>query len=166
MGAKKGHINIILPKEKLGLFEGRVRFIGYNIYTKKIDDTGWIYNTVTSAGKVAILRRLKDAGTKSNEAIITYGVVGTGTTAPAKTDIKLVTELYRKSLSSGSITGTTLELHLFLTTTQGNGSIEEFGWMGEDASGSADTGTLFNRVLISYTKTTAKTLTIIQQFGW
>ena len=159
-------MNIIISKEKLNLFEGRIRFIGRNIYTGKIDDTGWIKNLITSAGKVAILRRLKNAGTKSNEGIITYGVVGTGTTAPAITDIKLVTELYRKSLSSGSITGTTLELHLFLTTTQGNGSIEEFGWVGEDASGSADTGTLFNRVLISYTKTTAKTLTIIQQFGW
>jgi hypothetical protein len=49
---------------------------------------------------------------------------------------------------------------MYMTTTEGNIAITEYGVFGEEASASADSGTLFERVIISKTKTSAKTLTI------
>ena len=116
-------------------------------------------NTVVTCGKVAIARRLGNLGTYTNEGRITYGATGTGTTTPAITDIKLTTELTRKLISSSSISGNIAIIRAFFNTTESNGALKEFGLFGEAATGSADSGTMFNHVLIDIVKTVADTLT-------
>lgn len=152
-----------IPEKGIIECHGSVRLILEDVVTGKIEVTLWKHNLITTAGKIAILRRLANKATKTNEGMVTYGAVGTGSTQPAITDTTLVTELARKSVTYGTITGTKLSLRCFFNTSEGNGALTEFGWFGEDASAVGGTGTLFNRILISKTKTSAKTLTIEQE---
>ena len=120
----------------------------------------WYKNIIPTVGLAAIVRRLCDNQLKTSEGIATYGAIGTGTNPAVLADIKLQTEYLRKSLSVRTPDGTTAVLRMYMTTTEGNIAITEYGVFGEDASASADSGTLFERVIISKTKTSAKTLTI------
>lgn len=150
-----------LKKEKLNI-KGRVKLIFRNIYTGEKRETEWKNNLITNAGKVAILRRLKNAASQSNEGMITYGAVGTSTTAPAVGDTTLGTELERAVLSYTTITSQTLELRVYFTTSEAVGTLKEFGWFGEAAGAGADSGTLFTHIAIDETKTNSETLTIVQ----
>jgi len=144
--------------------KGKVRVILTDVNTGEQDISEWKQNLVTTAGKVAILRRMGNIATKTSEGMITYGAVGTATTVPVVADTTLGTELARKAVSVSSIAGSQLTLRVFYTTAEANGALKEFGWFGEEATAAADTGTLFNHVLIDKTKTAAKTLTIEQIF--
>jgi len=120
----------------------------------------WVENLNPLAAKEALARRIANAGIKTNEGMITYGAVGTGTGTPLSSNTKLGTELFRKAIAVASYSSNIATFRMFMTTAEGNGTLTEYGLFGEDASASADTGTLFQRVIISKTKTSAKTLTI------
>ena len=120
----------------------------------------WIKNIIPTVGKIAIARRLRNAASQSNEGMITYGAVGTGTTPAAATDTTLETELFRKILAQRTNDNNECTFRMYMTTSEGNGTLTEYGLFGEAASASADSGTLFERVIISKTKTSSKTLTI------
>jgi hypothetical protein len=129
-----------------------------NIYTGK--ERTWIKrNTIITTGKTAIARRLGGIGTKTNEGQVTYGAVGTGTNAPAVGDVKLQVEIARKQVSSASHADNVVTIRVFFNSSEGIGTLKEFGLFGEDASGTVDSGTLFNRVAINITKTATDTLT-------
>lgn len=150
-----------MVKTKTGFFiAGKVRTILVDVLTGKREVSDWIENLIPTVGRVAIGRRLINDASVSNEGIITFGAVGTGTTDPNVADTKLVTEIARKSISTVAFTLNVITVRTFFTTAEANGTLTEYGLFGEDASGSVDTGTLFERVLISRTKTSAKTLTI------
>jgi len=106
------------------------------------------------------VRRLCNNLLKTNEGIATYGAIGTGTNPAILANTTLQTEYFRKALSVRTPDGTTAVLRMYMTTSEGNIAITEYGVFGEEASASADSGTLFERVIISKTKTSAKTLTI------
>lgn len=119
-------------------------------------------NLITNAGKVAIARRIAGIAEKSNEGQVTYGATGTDNTAVAVTDTTLGTEIERKLVASSSYdSGTkTCTIRTFYTTAESIGALKEFGLFGEDASGAADSGTLFEHANIDITKDGTKTLTI------
>lgn len=153
-----------LKKETFEI-KGRIKLILKDVFTGEIDDSGWIDNLITTAGKAALLRRMRNSGSLSNEGIITYGAVGTGASVvPAIGDTALGTELDRNLLSYSSISGLTLTLRVFFNTSEANGTLTEFGWFGEAASATPGSGTLFNHCNITKTKTASKTLTIVQEF--
>jgi hypothetical protein len=137
---------------------GKVKCILKNVNTGQVTIKEYD-NIVVTCGKVAVARRLGGLGTYANEGQVTYGATGTGTTTPAITDIKLTTELTRKLISSSSISGNISIIRAFFNTSESNGALKEFGLFGEAATGSADSGTMFNHVLIDITKTVADTLT-------
>lgn len=139
---------------------GKVRFIFTNVKTGKFEISKWHKNIIPTVGRTAIGRRLINEGLKANEGMVTYGAVGTGVTVPQNSDTQLETELFRKLIASSSYLDNVITIRTFLTTAEGNGSLKEFGLFGEDASGAQDSGTLFQRVNIDKTKTSAKTLTI------
>lgn len=114
-------------------------------------------NLLTTAGKALILDRLTGG---VNTCEITYGAVGTNSTAPAVGNTTLGTELARKVLAGRSYSGVVMTFVTFFSTAEANGAIEEFGLFGDGASGSADSGTLFNHAAISATKTSSYTMTI------
>lgn len=117
-------------------------------------------NLIVASGKNAVAGRLVGDLIVANRGAITFGSVGTGTNVPADGDTTLQTELFRKVLALRQVTTNKALFRLFLTTSEGNGVLKEFGLFGEDASATPDSGTLFNRVNIDITKTVSETLTI------
>ena len=117
-------------------------------------------NLVVTLAKSAIAARLSGDASIANRSEITFGAIGSGTATPTLGDTTLATETFRKILAVRSFSGNQATLRLFLSTSEGNGTIEEFGLFGEDASVAVDSGTMFNRVLVNRVKTSSNTLTI------
>lgn len=119
----------------------------------------FIENMYVTTGKIALAQRIR--GLTKGE--ITYCAVGTGSTAPVLADTTLETELERKLISTREVAAGATNATTFTTfynTSEANGSLEEFGLFGDDATASVDTGTLFARTLSSRVKSTADTLTV------
>lgn len=117
--------------------------------------------TVTDAG----INLLRDGlrGTATNTAIL-YVAVGTGSTAPAASDTQLVTEVFRKALTSsanGAAAGEGV-FTLYLSPQDVVGTvIAEVGWFaGSSASGTANSGVLVARGLYSHTKTNQESINV------
>ncbi len=117
-------------------------------------------NLVVTLAKSAIAAKLSGDASIANRSEITFGAIGSGTATPTLGDTTLATETFRKILATRTFSGNQATLRMFLSTSEGNGTIEEFGLFGEDASVSADSGTMFNRVLVNRVKTSANTLSI------
>ena len=145
---------------------GRVRAIVSDAFTGAIKhDTGWCKNLITDAGRVAILRRLGNEATYSNEGMITYGAVGSGAVAPTVADTIMEAEIERKLVSVTTVRLLTLTVETFFTTSEANGTITQFALFGETATAAADSGTMFEHVSFSgsFTKTVLETLTVESQ---
>jgi len=137
---------------------GRVELILENVKTGK-KDVSYFNNLVTDAGKASMADAL--IGTISgNKGIITYCAVGLSDTLPSYTDTTLETELFRKLVSVRSVSSNTALFETFFTVSEANGSLKEAGLFGDDATSTADSGTLFCKLNIDKTKTTSDTLTI------
>jgi len=142
---------------------GRVRGILRSVHTGKIIlITPWNHNIVPTEGLVAIANRLGDIGAKANEGIVTYGAVGTGSSTPLISDTQMFSEFFRKLIASASTTNSVSQIQTFLAAGEGNDTLSQFALFGEDASGSADTGTMFQYANFAgpITKTSNETLTI------
>lgn len=89
--------------------------------------------------------------------------LGTGTTAPASTDSKLVTEGYRKAVSAKTRQGNLVRLRTMLLSSEANSTWREFGifMAGTDL---ANSGVLLNRLVppggISKTANTVLTVEV------
>jgi len=140
--------------------EGRIQFIFENVETGIVRISKWYKNLITTAGVIAIARRLINEAALANEGIITYGATGTGVSTPAIGDTTLDTELARKILSTTSRSSNVITLRTFFTTAESVGTLTEFGLFGEAATGAADSGTLFEHATISEVKSNAETLTV------
>ena len=139
---------------------GKIRLTLTDVNTGEVEISEWISNIIPLCGRAATARRLINKGAKPSESIITYGAVGKGTTTPANSNTKLGAEIERKAIASTSQADNIITIRTFFTTSEANGVLKEFGLFGEEATASADTGTLFERVSIDRTKTSAKTLLI------
>lgn len=154
---------IIKIKEKCGI-TGRIKLITQDIITGEIEESDWIHNFITDIGRTAIARRLGNIALKTNEGMITYAGVGIGADAPSVLSTKLSSEFIRKNVSDANIIDAyTIELRLYLSLSEGNAGLTNFGLFGEDASAVTDSGTLFEIVAINKVKTNAKTLLIVIQ---
>jgi len=150
-------VNLRLKVENtLGTLAGRVVCTLQHVQTKK--KIRKVYdNLVVTAAKSMIMQRLGGGG---NNCDITYGAVGTDGTAPAVGQTTLVTELARKIATSRSYTPTTVTITIFFGASEAVGTLLEFALFGEAASATPNSGTMFDRALISVVKTAAYTLTI------
>ena len=85
---------------------------------------------------------------------VTYCALGAGTTAPALSDTQLEDEgggaAMRKTISTRSRTSTTVTLSTFFLASESTLAIEEVGTFGYPATGTENSGTMFNRALLSY----------------
>lgn len=149
------------------LLKGYVRFRLKDVKTGKEYVSDWKQNLITTAGMQAILENLGNVSgvAVSNAGRITYGAVGTSTIAVAAADTRLGTELDRATVSYQALSGTELTLHVYFNTSEANGDIKEFAWFGEAASGTANSGTMFNHIAVEITKTSSQTLTIEQKIS-
>jgi hypothetical protein len=139
--------------------KNNVKLVFENVETGKKEVTT-LHNTECTAGKNSLALRMVGA----EKGQVTYFAVGTGDTsggnAPDASDTALNDELTRKQISVRSATGNTANFRVFFNTSEANGTLTEIGLFGDDASVTADSGTLFARASISKTKTSAETLTI------
>lgn len=146
---------IIKTKEQLKP-EGHIKCTLRNAETGKIEGIYEYDNLIVTAWKSATAQRYAQ---EANDCDITYGAVGTNNTTPASSDTTLGTENDRNavtvSAAANVVTATT-----FFGASEANAALKEFGLFGEAATGSADTGTMVNHVLISITKASSQTLTI------
>ncbi len=116
-------------------------------------------NMVVSVVKNAFAAMI-NGEVSSFTGIINYGAVGTSTASPALTDIQLTAEIARvvpEPPNSRSANVTTITF--YFDPTVGNGLLKEFGAF-IDATGTANTGILFDRVNIDVTKTSLTSLRI------
>jgi hypothetical protein len=90
---------------------------------------------------------------------ITHMAIGTSTTAPARTDIKLGSETFRLAISSKSYTNSAFTAKMFLNTSQGNTTIREMGTF-VNSSDTADSGTLISHLALNVTKTSSISLLV------
>lgn len=141
---------IIIPK-------GEVVIILENVITKKTD-IQYVKNLVTTVGKNSIADRLRGASSKGE---ITYCALGTSTTAPALADTQMGAELFRKQVSVRSVSGNIATFQTFYTTAEANGTLKEAGLFGDDATGVANSGTLFCHTAINRVKSSNDTLTLL-----
>jgi hypothetical protein len=132
-----------------------VKMFFENTKTKEVEIIT-LHNIACDVGKDSLANRLIGA-TKGE---ITYFAVGTGTDAPAAGDTTLGTEIYRKQISVRSVSGAIATFRIFFNTSEANDTLKEIGLFGDDATVTADTGTLFARAAVDKTKTSSETLTI------
>jgi hypothetical protein len=160
-------VNLKLKKQSIFFVETNVRLIIYDTLTKKTEIVDCGSNDIVNSGKQSIIDRILQVG-NTNEGIITYGAVGTGTTAVDATQTTLVTELARRVIVSGSSrrTNQTGTLRTFFDVGVATGTLKEFAWFGGgvngDAGAGADSGTMYNRILIDRTITATQSLTVEQ----
>jgi len=130
--------------------------------TGKIKSVDRYKNVFTNLGKNSIADALRGT-TSNNKGIITYCAVGTDDTAPVASNVALGTEIARKLISTREIADGALNVAVFTTffnVSEANGSLKEVGLFGDDASGVADSGTIFTHADIDRVKSSADTLTI------
>lgn len=109
-------------------------------------------NLVVNSGLDLLARAIES---NAIDTQITYLALGSDATAAAPGDTTLGNEQFRKQVtayttgvSTGEVTTTA-----YVSPGEANGfSIEEFGWFAEDATATADSGTLVARVAQSETK--------------
>lgn len=146
--------DIIVPK-------GQIQIALFDAKTGRIKEVQFYKNMVVTAGKNSIAAGIK-GDTSNNKGIITYCGVGTSVQAPALGDTSLIAEIFRKLISVRSVAGNVATFQTFFTTSEANGTLREAGLFGDDASGTANSGTLFCRTAINRIKTSSDTLT----FSW
>lgn len=114
-------------------------------------------NITANNGRAVIAQRLANIVTYSG--IVNYGALGSDNTGELVTDSTLGTEVYRKALSSGTVSGQTTYLENFYTTTEVSGTFEEYGFF-IDGTAAADSGRLLNRFTDSVTKSALQSLNV------
>ena len=114
-----------------------------------------VHNKVPDAGITGILGVLAGTG----QGPIAYFAVGTGTTAPARTDTAMQTEVYRGSVTQQIVAGPTLMIKYYLDTNSANGTTLTEAGLFDVGTG----GVLFaHQVYSGVAKTSSNTVT----FTW
>ena len=90
-----------------------------------------------------------------------YISVGTGTTAPSQANTQLVTETARVTTTKTYRFGKRMQARGFFTNANLPTTMKEAGWF-ENASGTANTGKLFSRALIDFTKANQDLLLVLE----
>lgn len=129
------------------------------------------HNVGCNAGRNNILNFIEAVAGFTGVQYLAIG--GPNVVTPNATDTQLSTEFYRTTPATDAINGNTATIAAFLNTSQGNGTYTECGLFGSapvgtpnaasggpTASATANTGMLFAHSVLTYTKTSALTLTI------
>jgi hypothetical protein len=132
-----------------------------NAETGEITKTFKGKNLVVNTGLNSFAARCAGMDIPANKkATITYCAIGLDGTAVDPTDTTLGSELFRKQISNRDYSSATSSFRTFFNTSEANGTLLEIGLFGDDATVTADSGTMFCRLVINKEKTTSETLTL------
>ncbi|HEY8190918.1 MAG TPA: hypothetical protein VIG74_00735 [Alphaproteobacteria bacterium] len=142
-----------------------------NVHAFWLDDKGrctrqdHVKNIVTYAGLEKLLKRA--AQQTSDDCYVNKAALGdglaTGGGAPAVGDLTLANEVYRNDVISATGDQNVLYLDALFTQEEVEGDFTEFGFYMDGAAG-ADTGELWNRVAVSWSKTLLESLFVRATF--
>lgn len=121
-------------------------------------DVLFVDNLVPTVGRTLIANNLTDA-TPTNTMLLTHGVLGSSTTAPANGDTQMGTETYRNAIASITNANNIAYATAFFSATETSGTYREAGIVS-NGTGSANSGILVSHVAINVTKSTSESLTI------
>lgn len=142
---------------------GGIKMFGVYTFTLTNINTGertvHVYkNLIPTTARALIASHLTNP-TPGTALLATYAAVGTNTTAPNNTDVKLGTEIYRNLIASRTSAGNIGFITAFFTAPEAVGTLKEAGiFMG--GSGAANSGTLLSHVAVDITKSNIQTLTL------
>ena len=144
--------------------QNEVKMYGVYKFTLRDINTGEVTvkeykNLIPTVGRAAIASWLTNSSPTPASMRLNYTALGTGTTAPANGDTQLQTETFRKAIASETNSNNIAYATAFYTAPEVSGTFKEAG-IFMNATGTANSGTLFSRVAIDITKTTSQTLTI------
>ena len=143
-------------KEQIAVPTGMIRIILRDAKTGRIKSDDLVKNMFVTAGKNSLAAAFKDP----LKGMITYCALGTGTTAPALSDVQLEAEIFRKLVSVRTSANNIFTAQTFFTTSEANGTLKEAGLFGDDATGVINSGTLFCHANINRVKSSLDTLTL------
>ncbi len=120
--------------------------------------TMWVSNLVVDNLTEWVANVL--GGVTSSVLNVSHIAVGSGTTAPASTDVQLESEFARKT-ADVAVDGSVVRASTYFTFPEAIGTISELGLFA-NATDTANSGTLLARVALAspVTKTSADTLTV------
>lgn len=118
-------------------------------------ERGWRneYPNLVVNGGLDLLARAVESNAVDTQ--ITYLALGSSATAAAATDTALGSEQFRKQVTAYTTGITTGEVTVTTYIAPGEANaftINEFGWFAEDATGTANSGTMVARVVQNETK--------------
>lgn len=150
----RNHIEYMLPiaNVTIGIFD---------VKTRKLLEVIEKHNLVTTVGKTLICNLL---GVTAGVTGLNYFAVGTDNTDPTVGDTTLGTEVFRDTFTKTTVTSNNLNIQYYLASGDANGNtLVEAGLFGDDATGVADSGTLFAHVTHNGI---AKTASIAITYSW
>ncbi len=103
-------------------------------------------NLIVSTGKGIVVTSLLGFSTTG----LTYHAIGTGGSTPIPADVLLETEVNRGQWAVKNENGNIAEFSVFYTAAESTFNLKETGVFCEAATGVADTGTMFSRLLQAY----------------
>lgn len=119
-------------------------------------------NLIPTAGRQMLANNVT-ASSPDNNPKINYSALGSGSITPANADTQLGGETYRKQVASATNASNVAYITAFYAATDTNGVYKEHGLFA-NASGTANSGVLFSRVLLNggvgISKANTETLTI------
>ena len=119
------------------------------------------HNIIVDVGFNVITRFL--AGDTTYSGYINYAGLGTGTTTAVVGDTELETEFFRNAQFSASFLNEKALLTAFFDSGETEGTFTEFGNF-IDGTAVADSGILFSRININWTKNLIDTMTVSQEY--
>lgn len=127
--------------------------------TGKVKRVKKFHNLLPTVGRALIAAHLGNASPSPSSILVNYSSVGTSSTAAANGDTALVAETARTVVASRTSASNIAYITGFYGATDVSGTLREAGlWINGTAT--ANSGTLFSRVIINITKAVTETLTL------
>lgn len=117
------------------------------------------HNLIPTVARTALANHLTNVAPSPAALRINFSALGSGVTAPANGDTTLQTETFRKAIASETNSSNVAFATAFYTASEAVGTHKEAG-LFLNATGVANSGTLFSRVAIDITKAATESLTI------
>ncbi len=114
------------------------------------------HNVACNAGRSVLLNFMAGIG---GLAGIQFFEIGTGAGTPAAGDTSISTPVFRKAITTATVTGNQVDESTFFQSTEGNYNITNAGLWGNGATSTLGSGTLFAHATYLYNKTSAIALT-------